>query len=102
MAQAKHTTLHPLHDRVLLRRTEVGPARRGPILIPDSAKERPYAATVISVGPGRVSAGGKKVPLDVKPGDRVLFAKYAGNEVQLDGDEYLILKEEDLLGVLPV
>jgi len=102
MAQAKKTILHPLHDRVLLKRAEEAPAGRGTILIPDSAKERPQEGKVISVGTGRVSEDGKKVPLDVKPGDRVLFAKYSGNEVKLDGEEYLIVKEEDLLGILPV
>ena len=100
MAQAKKTTLHPLHDRVLLKRTEEETRPRGGIIIPDTAKEKPLEGKVIAVGTGKVSEDGKKTPLDVKAGDRVLFGKYAGNEVKLDGEEYLIVKEEDLLGIL--
>ena len=100
MAQAKHTTLHPLHDRVLVRRIEDEPARRGAIIIPDSAKEKPQEGKVIAVGKGKVSDAGKKTPLDVKAGDRVLFGKYSGSEVKLDGEEYVIMKEEELLGIL--
>jgi len=100
MAQAKHTTLHPLHDRVLVRRIEDEPARRGGIIIPDSAKEKPQEGKVIAVGKGRVSEAGKKTPLDVKAGDRVLFGKYSGSEVKLNGEELLIMKEEDVLGIL--
>jgi chaperonin GroES len=100
MAQAKHTTLHPLHDRVLVRRIEDEPARRGAIIIPDSAKEKPQEGKVIAVGKGRVSDAGKKTPLDVKAGDRVLFGKYSGSEVKLNGEELLIMKEEDVLGIL--
>ena len=101
MAQAKRTTtLHPLHDRILIKRIEDEPARRGAIIIPDSAKEKPQEGKVIAVGKGRVSEDGKKIPLDVKAGDRVLFGKYSGNEVTLDGEEYLIMKEDDVLGIL--
>jgi chaperonin GroES len=100
MAQAKHTTLHPLHDRVLVKRIEDEPARRGAIIIPDSAKEKPQEGKVIAVGKGRVSEAGKKTPLDVKAGDRVLFGKYSGSEVKLDGHEYLTMREEDVLGIL--
>ena len=100
MAQAKQTTLHPLHDRVLVRRIEDEPARRGAIIIPDSAKEKPQEGKVIAVGKGRVSEAGKKTPLDVKAGDRVLFGKYSGSEVKVNGEEYLIMKEEDVLGIL--
>jgi len=100
MAQTKHTTLHPLHDRLLIKRIEDEPVRRGGIIIPDSAKEKPQEGKVIAVGKGRVSEGGKKVPLDVKAGDRVLFGKYSGSEVKLDGEELLIMKEEDVLGIL--
>jgi chaperonin GroES len=100
MAQAKHTTLHPLHDRVLIKRIEDGPARRGAITIPDSAKEKPQEGKVIAVGKGRVSEAGKKTPLDVKAGDRVLFGKYSGSEVEVNGEELLIMKEEDVLGIL--
>ena len=100
MAQAKKTTLHPLHDRVLLKRIEEEPARRSGIIIPDSAKEKPQEGKVIAVGKGKVSEDGKKTPLDVKAGDRVLFGKYSGSEVTVDGEEYLIMKEEDVLGIL--
>jgi chaperonin GroES len=100
MAQARHTTLHPLHDRVLVRRIEHEPARRGGIIIPDSAKEKPQEGKVIAVGKGRVSDAGKKTPLDVKAGDHVLFGKYSGSEIQLNGEELLIMKEEDVLGIL--
>ncbi len=100
MAQTKHTTLHPLHDRVLVKRIEEEQARRGGIIIPDSAKEKPQEGKVIAVGKGRVSEAGKKTPLDVKAGDRVLFGKYSGSEVKLNGEELLIMKEEDVLGIL--
>jgi chaperonin GroES len=100
MPQARHTTLHPLHDRVLVKRIEEEPARRGGIIIPDSAKEKPQEGKVLAVGKGRVSEDGKKIPLDVKAGDRVLFGKYSGSEITLDGEDLLILKEEDVLGVL--
>jgi chaperonin GroES len=102
MPQTKRTapTLQPLHDRVLVKRIEEEQARRGGIIIPDSAKEKPQEGKVIAVGKGRVSETGKKNPLDVKAGDRVLFGKYAGSEVKLDGEEYLIMKEEDVLGIL--
>ena len=100
MAHAKKMTLHPLHDRVLLKRIEEEPARRGGIIIPDSAKEKPQEGKVIAVGKGKVSEDGKKTPLDVKAGDRVLFGKYSGSEVTVDGEEYLIMKEEDVLGIL--
>jgi chaperonin GroES len=100
MAQTKHITLHPLHDRVLVRRIEEDQARRGGIIIPDSAKEKPQEGKVIAVGKGKVSEAGKKVPLDVKAGDRVLFGKYSGSEVKLNGEELLIMKEEDVLGIL--
>ena len=101
MAQAKRTTtLHPLHDRILIKRIEDEPARRGAIIIPDSAKEKPQEGKVIAVGKGRVSEDGKKIPLDVKTGDRILFGKYSGSEVKLDGQEYLTMREEDVLGIL--
>jgi len=100
MAQTKKMTLHPLHDRVLLKRIEEEPARRGGIIIPDSAKEKPQEGKVIAVGKGKVSEGGKKTPLAVKAGDRVLFGKYSGSEVTVGGEEYLIMKEEDVLGIL--
>jgi chaperonin GroES len=100
MAKAMTTTLHPLHDRILVQRIEEGEVRRGGLIIPDSAKEKPQEGKVLAVGKGTVADDGKKTPLDVKAGDRVLFGKYAGNEVTLDGREYLIMKEEDVLGIL--
>ena len=100
MAKAMTTTLHPLHDRILIERIEEGEVRRGGLIIPDSAKEKPQEGKVLAVGKGTVNEDGKKTPLDVKAGDRVLFGKYSGNEVTLDGEEYLIMKEEDVLGIL--
>jgi chaperonin GroES len=100
MAKAMTTTLHPLHDRILVQRIEEGEVRRGGLIIPDSAKEKPQEGNVLAVGKGTVAEDGKKTPLDVKAGDRVLFGKYAGSEVTLDGHEYLIMKEEDVLGIL--
>ena len=100
MAQARPTALRPLHDRVLIKRIEDAPARRGTIIIPDSAKEKPQEGKVIAVGKGRVTESGKKIPLDVKAGDRVLFGKYSGNDVTVDGQDLLIMKEEDVLGIL--
>jgi len=100
MAQAKHTTLHPLHDRVLIKRIEDEPARRGAIIIPDSAKEKPQEGKVMAVGSGRVTEEGKTLALAVKAGDRILFGKYSGSEVKIDGEELLIMKEEDILGIL--
>ena len=100
MAQAMKTNLHPLHDRILVKRIEESEIRRGGLIIPDSAKEKPQEGKVLAVGTGTVSEDGKKTPLDVKAGDRVLFGKYSGSEVTLDGEEYLIMKEEDVLGIL--
>jgi chaperonin GroES len=100
MAQALKTTLHPLHDRILIQRIEETEVRRGGLIIPDSAKEKPQEGKVLAVGKGTVSEDGKKTPLDVKAGDRVLFGKYSGSEVTLNGEEYLIMKEEDVLGIL--
>ena len=100
MAQATRITLHPLHDRILVKRTEEKEVRRGGLVIPDSAKEKPQEGKVLAVGKGTVAEDGKKTPLDVKAGDRVLFGKYSGSEVTLDGEEYLIMKEEDVLGIL--
>jgi chaperonin GroES len=100
MAHAMKTTLHPLHNRILVRRLEEGEVRRGGLVIPDSAKEKPQEGKVLAVGTGTVTEDGKKIPLDVKAGDRVLFGKYSGSEVTLDGEEYLIMKEDDVLGIL--
>jgi len=100
MAPATTTKLRPLHDRVLVKRLEEQDERHGSILIPDTAKEKPQEGKVIAVGTGRVTDEGKLLPLAVKPGDRILFGKYSGSEVRLDGEEYLIMKEEDVLGIL--
>jgi chaperonin GroES len=90
----------PLHDRVLLKRLEEGEQRIGNIIIPDSAKEKPQQATVVAVGNGRITEEGTVIPLDVKPGDLVLIGKYAGNEIKLDGEDLLIVREDEILGVL--
>ena len=100
MAQKTHTTLRPLHDRVLVKRLAEGDEKHGSIIIPDTAKEKPQEGKVVAVGTGRVSDEGKNHPLVVKQGDRILFGKYSGSEIKLDGEEFLIMKEEDILGVL--
>ncbi|HEX5234361.1 MAG TPA: co-chaperone GroES [Silvibacterium sp.] len=94
------TTFTPLHDRILLRRIEEGETVRGGIIIPDSAKEKPQEGEVISVGKGKSNDEGKVFPLDVKSGDRVLFGKYSGTEIKIDGEEFLIMREEEILGIL--
>ena len=100
MAHATKTPLRPLHDHVMVKRATEEHTRRGSIVIPDSAKDKPQEGTVIAVGTGKVNDDGKKTPLDIAAGDRVLFGKYAGSEVELDGEEYIILKEADVFGVL--
>jgi chaperonin GroES len=90
----------PLHDRVLLKRIEEKEAVKGGIIIPDTAKEKPMEGEVISVGPGKIMEDGKRSPMDLKAGDRVLFGKYAGTEIKLDDLEYLIMREEEILAVL--
>jgi chaperonin GroES len=92
--------IRPLQDRILVRRVEEEEKTKGGIIIPDTAKEKPQEGKVIAVGAGRVNEDGKVRPLDVKKGDRVLFSKYAGTEVNLDGEEHLIIREEDVLGVI--
>ena len=94
------TTFTPLHDRILVRRVEEGETVRGGIIIPDSAKEKPQEGEVISVGKGKSNDAGKVFPLDVKAGDRVLFGKYSGTEIKIDGEEFLIMREEEVLGIL--
>jgi chaperonin GroES len=91
--------IRPLHDRILVERLEEGEQHIGGIIIPDTAKEKPQQGTVIAAGNGRVTEGGRRIALDVKAGDLILFGKYAGQEVQLDGKPYLIMKEEDALAV---
>jgi chaperonin GroES len=90
----------PLHDRVLVRRIEAEDKTQGGIIIPDTAKEKPVEAEVLAVGPGARSEDGKLLPLDVKQGDRVLFGKWAGTDVVIEGEDRLILKEADILGVI--
>jgi chaperonin GroES len=92
--------LRPLHDRVLVKRLEEGEQRQGGIIIPDSAKEKPQQALVKAVGIGKLMESGERVAPEVKPGDRILFGKYSGSEIKIDGDEFLILKEDEILGVL--
>ena len=94
------TTFTPLHDRILLRRVEEGESIRGGIIIPDTAKEKPQEGEVIAVGKGKSNDEGKTFPLDVKAGDRVLFGKYSGTEIKIDGEEFLIMREEEVLGIL--
>jgi chaperonin GroES len=94
------TNLRPLHDRIIVQRVEEEEQRVGGIIIPDTAKEKPQQGKVIAVGKGRVEKDGKITPLDVKAGDTVLFGKYAGQEIKLDGTEYLIIREEEVLGVI--
>jgi chaperonin GroES len=93
-------SLRPLHDRILVRRLEEEEQQRGGIIIPDTAKEKPQQATVLAVGTGRITDDGKVQQLDVKAGNRVVFGKYAGTEVKVDGEELLIIREDDVLGIL--
>jgi len=90
----------PLHDRILVRRVEEAETTRGGIIIPDSAKDKPQEGEVISAGKGKVNEDGKVFPLAVKEGDRILFGKYAGTEIKLDGDDFVIMREEEVLGII--
>jgi len=92
--------IRPLYDRIVIKRIEEAETMKGGIIIPDSAKEKPQEGEVIAVGNGKRLDDGKLVPLEVKAGDRILFGKYSGNEIKLDGDEYLIVREDEILGVL--
>ena len=92
--------VRPLHDRIIVERIDEGEQKVGGIIIPDTAKEKPQEGKVIAVGKGRVDEDGKLHKLDVKKGDRVLFGKYSGSEITVDGTEYLIMREEDVLGVI--
>ena len=94
------TKLTPLHDRILVRRIEEAETTRGGIIIPDTAKDKPQEGEVIAVGKGKVNEEGKVRPLDVKEGDRILFGKYSGTEIKIDGEEFVIMREEEVLGVL--
>jgi chaperonin GroES len=90
----------PLHDRILVRRLEEAETTRGGIIIPDTAKDKPTEGEVISVGKGKVNEDGKVFPLAVKEGDRILFGRYAGSEIKLDGEDFIIMKEDEVLGII--
>jgi chaperonin GroES len=90
----------PLNDRVLVKRVEEKEQKRGGIIIPDTAKEKPMEGKVIAVGSGKLEKDGKRTPLEVKAGDRILFGKYAGQEIKIDDDEHVILREDEILGIL--
>ena len=90
----------PLHDRILVERIEEGEQKVGGIIIPDSAKEKPMQGKVVAVGSGKVKEDGGRIPLDVKAGDHILFGKYSGQEIKLDGNEYLIMREDEVLAVI--
>jgi chaperonin GroES len=99
-AERTAMNVRPLHDRIIVQRIEEDEQRVGGIIIPDTAKEKPQQGKVIAVGKGKIEKDGKVTPLDVKAGDTVLFGKYAGQEIKVDGDEYLIMREEEVLGVI--
>jgi chaperonin GroES len=92
--------LKPLQDRILVKRLEEKEVKKGGIIIPDTAKEKPQEGEVVAVGPGKIGKEGKREPMDVKVGDKILFGKYSGSEVKLGDEEFLIMREEDVLGVL--
>ncbi len=92
--------VRPLHDRLIVKRLEEEEKTKGGIIIPDTAKEKPIEGKVIAAGEGKINKDGKKMPMEVKKGDRILFAKYAGTEVKMDGEEYLMMKEDDVLAVI--
>ena len=92
--------VRPLHDRVIVKRVEEEEKTKGGIIIPDTAKEKPVEGKVVAVGDGKLQEDGKKTPLEVKAGDRVLFGKYAGTEIQIDGEEHLIMKEDDIIAIV--
>ena len=94
------TKIRPLQDRIIVKRVQEEEKTKGGIIIPDTAKEKPIEGKVIAVGNGKVQEDGKVRPLDVKAGDRILFSKYAGTEIKIDGEEHLIMREEDILGVI--
>jgi chaperonin GroES len=97
---AATSTFTPLHDRILVRRIEEGESIRGGIIIPDTAKEKPQEGEVIAVGKGKSNDEGKVFPLDVKAGDRILFGKWGGTEIKIDNEDFLIMKEDEVLGIL--
>jgi chaperonin GroES len=92
--------VRPLADRILVKREEASETVRGGIIIPDSAKEKPQEGKVVAVGPGRLDEDGKRIPMEVKKGDRILMGKYSGTEVKIDGDEHIIMREDDVLAII--
>jgi chaperonin GroES len=92
--------VRPLHDRLIVKRSEEEKKTKGGIIIPDTAKEKPIEGKVIAVGKGKINEDGTKIPMEVKKGDRILFAKYAGTEVKIDGEEHLIMKEDDVIAII--
>src|SRR5205809_6934380 len=92
--------IRPLHDRIIVQRLEEGEQKVGGIIIPDTAKEKPQQGKVIAAGSGKVKDDGKRTPLDVKSGDRILFGKYPGQEIKLDGEEYIIMREDEVLAII--
>ncbi len=92
--------IRPLHDRIVVKRLEEEQTTKGGIIIPDTAKEKPIEGKVIAAGNGKVADDGTRIPLEVKAGDRILFGKYAGTEVKIDGEEHLIMREDDVLGII--
>lgn len=97
---AKELGVRPLHDRILVKRTAEDEKTAGGLFIPDSAKEKPQRGEIVAAGKGRITEDGKVLPLEVKVGDKILFSKYAGTEIKLDGSEFLMMREEDVLGVV--
>ena len=92
--------VRPLHDRIIVKRLEGEEKTKGGIIIPDTAKEKPIEGRVIAVGDGKIKEDGKKIPMEVKKGDRVLFAKYGGTEIKIDGEEHLMMREDDILAII--
>jgi chaperonin GroES len=98
--RSKPMKLKPLQDRILVRRTEEEETTKGGIIIPDTAKEKPAEGKIVAVGNGKLDKDGNRIPLEVKEGDRVLFGKYAGTEVKVEGEEYIMMREDDILGII--
>lgn len=92
--------IRPLHDRIVVQRTEEASTTKGGIIIPDTAKEKPAEGKVVAIGKGRIAEDGKVIPMELKVGDRILFSKYGGHEVKIDGDEFLIMSQDDVYGVI--
>ena len=92
--------IRPLNDRVIVKRVEEGQKTAGGIIIPDTAKEKPQEGEVVAVGPGKLDDNGKRIALEIKKGDRILFGKYAGSEIKIDGEEHIFMREDDILGIL--